>query len=430
MSTTDDRGGVDASHRRGSPNAGQFSTGTPRATMVQVDPKLIGCGCFGCSSILAFAGGLILLMLVTMVLLPTWRVNHHYVTGTCEVLETRLASKRFLSGDPERETRESYRPEIKIQYEVGGRTFESWTYDASGVYSSDKAAQQALVDGFKVGSTYPCWYDPDHHDQAVLVRSGGGVYLFLILPVGFLLASGLGFLFAWKSFSARPFPTTNPNAPLAEGLERPGLFRETHDATVDPARFHDPVAMTTDWTPITEQLANFQIHRLVEVDPDRLVYRATVGAWLFALVFLAGGIGAMAVVISRFSLNPIHLDWPFAALMALLLVISGGYLTYNFSTPIVFDRLRGYFWKGWKPPDELDTPSPDRVFTKLHEIHAVQLLKYQGVCGGSRFTAFELNLVLHGGERLKVVAYLKPSKAQTDASTLAQFLGKPLWDAS
>src|SRR5262245_61933337 len=110
MPTTDNPFGTGSGRRSGS-----------SVSTVQIDPKLVGCGCFGCSSALVLAGGLILAVLVATVLLPNWRVNHRYVPGTCRVVETRLGSHTFDTGGPEKKTKESYRPEVKIRYEVNGR---------------------------------------------------------------------------------------------------------------------------------------------------------------------------------------------------------------------------------------------------------------------------------------------------------------------
>ena len=63
-----------------------------------------------------------------------------------------------------------YRPEIPIEYEVNGKTHVVTTYDMCGTYSSDREANQAMLDRFDVGREYPCWYDPLDHDVAVLVR--------------------------------------------------------------------------------------------------------------------------------------------------------------------------------------------------------------------------------------------------------------------
>jgi hypothetical protein len=131
-----------------------------------------------------------LVMLVWGGLLPEWRANNRYLPNSCVVLDRRLASERF--DDPDGGAREGYHPEIKIHYQVDGRKYEVWTYDALRWFSSDRAAQQAIVDSFQVGATYPCWYDPDRPEKAILVRGHAwGLYVLLIGNIGFLLIGGL-----------------------------------------------------------------------------------------------------------------------------------------------------------------------------------------------------------------------------------------------
>ena len=45
-------------------------------------------------------------------------------------------------------------------------------------------------------------------------------------------------------------------------------------------------------------------------------------------------------------------------------------------------------------------------------------------------THYEINLILHDSSRLNVVHHGNKKRIRRDAATLAEFLGKPLWDAS
>lgn len=73
---------------------------------------------------------------------------------------------------------------------------------------------------------------------------------------------------------------------LIKGLQDLGE-REPFDAS----RFGDPLAETVDWTLARVGGTNFRTHRLVEVDSDRIVFRATLGAIVFGSVFLLVGLG-------------------------------------------------------------------------------------------------------------------------------------------
>jgi hypothetical protein len=101
---------------------------------------------------------------------------------------------------PLKKQRPPYKPEIKIQYEVGGRKYEVWTNAAIGGFSPDRAAQQAIVDSYRVGATYPCWYDPDRPETAILVRGHAwDAYVVLVVPIVFLVFGGAGIRHLWKN---------------------------------------------------------------------------------------------------------------------------------------------------------------------------------------------------------------------------------------
>jgi hypothetical protein len=181
-----------------------------RAELARIRRRDSGWGCafFGLVSAffgLVFLAGCGFLVLMGGFLLLDWRANNRYLPNSCVVLDRRLAigtSEHVVHvGDASRtEPRPSYNPEIKIQYEVGGRKYEVWTKGAIGGSSPDRAAQQAIVDSFRVGATYPCWYDPDRPDRAILVRGyAWAAYAALIVPIVFLVFGGAGIRHLWKN---------------------------------------------------------------------------------------------------------------------------------------------------------------------------------------------------------------------------------------
>jgi hypothetical protein len=175
-----------------------------RKELARVRRRDSGCGWafFG----LFFLAGCGFSVLMAGLLLLDWRQNNRYLPNFCVVLDRRLATGMSASvvvvsdGVSRTEPRPSYHPEIKIQYEVSGRKYEVWTNGAIGGFSADRAAQQAIVDSFRVGATYPCWYDPDRPDRAILVRGRGwGAYGALIVPIAFLVFGGAGIRHLWKN---------------------------------------------------------------------------------------------------------------------------------------------------------------------------------------------------------------------------------------
>ncbi len=129
-------------------------------------------------------------LLFSNFVVPEWRVNHEFVETTCKVLDKRIGAKQGEDGP-------LYRPEIRIEYEVGGETYRDWHYDIHRAYSSGREnaeaarAQFAIYDAAK-DNRYPCWYDPTNPYVAVLVRGyRWWSWLALTVPVS-MVAIGAG----------------------------------------------------------------------------------------------------------------------------------------------------------------------------------------------------------------------------------------------
>jgi len=141
-------------------------------------------------SLLFLAGCVGLVCVFAWFIIPEWRANHEFIRHACRVLDKRVAE--IPDGDST-----TYRPEIQIEYEVGGETFHIWTYDICGTYSSGRVDKEAVLENFQVGKVYPCWYDPANPSKAVLVRGYSWLlWLFLILPISFVLIGGGGLIHA------------------------------------------------------------------------------------------------------------------------------------------------------------------------------------------------------------------------------------------
>ncbi|VGO17836.1 hypothetical protein PDESU_06438 [Pontiella desulfatans] len=201
---------------------------------------------------------------------------------------------------------------------------------------------------------------------------------------------------------------------------------------IDPSRFNDSVAERTRWVPMKQGGASFRTHRLVQQDLNRMVFRPTFGVLLFALLFLGMGLGALWFAVAGLvsDAGAMKLGLLIPLVVGALFSAAGTYMVLNFSTPIVFDRRAGYFWKGRKNPAEVINSDELKCCTKLHDVHALQLISE--FCSGdnSSYFSHELNLVLGSGERVNVFDHGNQEKAFEDAQRLAEFLGIPLWDVS
>ena len=164
-----------------------------------------------------FVVGLVGLALVlTLVIIPELRSAREFVETVCVVKDkkigepdqaTSITAEKESDAEPRAEGGKTYRPEINIEYEVDGRKYSVWTYDIAGVYSTGREAKQEIIDRFKVGETYVCWYDPHDHETAVLVKGFSWFGpLFALIPLSFLLIGGGGLvyrMFHWGKSAER-----------------------------------------------------------------------------------------------------------------------------------------------------------------------------------------------------------------------------------
>jgi hypothetical protein len=148
------------------------------------DSKQLPVGCVvAFFSVFLLAGaGFFAGALVGMVL-PAWRASTQYAQTDCVVLEKKLESS-------ESDGSTTYRPAFRIKYQVSGRDYDAWTYDAARIYSSGRQAKEAVLAQYETGKTYPCWYDPSDPRKSVLVRDFNPVTL--LFPLGGLIFLGVG----------------------------------------------------------------------------------------------------------------------------------------------------------------------------------------------------------------------------------------------
>ncbi len=200
----------------------------------------------------------------------------------------------------------------------------------------------------------------------------------------------------------------------------------------DPSSFNDPIAMQTKWTPAKGGGASFRTHKLVNINSYRMEFRVSAGAVVFYLMFLLMGLSVMIIFsIANFSAND---KPPFIAIImplsvGLVFTIIGACMLYFGTAPIVFDKQKGFFWKGRKAPDEVFDKTTIKHFTELENIHALQLISEYCRGNKSSYYSYELNLILKDGNRINVVDHGNQRKLKEDANTLSAFLEKPVWDA-
>jgi len=194
---------------------------------------------------------------------------------------------------------------------------------------------------------------------------------------------------------------------------------------VDPSKFEDPVAIQTQWTPAKGGGSSFCTHEFVNVGGNRVEFKATIGAKLFYLVF-----GAMGLFFLPLTFAFDNSEQIIALIMSFPFIIVSAVLYYYGTMPIVFDRCNGYFWKGWKLPEQILDKNSIKYLTLLDNIHALQLISEHCHSKNSSFYSYELNLVLENGERINVIDHGNLNKIKQDIVSLSNFLGKPVWDGT
>jgi hypothetical protein len=119
--------------------------------------------------------------------------------------------------------------------------------------------------------------------------------------------------------------------------------------------------------------------------------------------------------------------------IGLAIVLGGALMIWLSRTPLQFDRRSGIFSRGRQSDKPLAKALTPYQSCALEDIHALQILvkrKNIGGVPGGAYLSYELNLVLANGTRMNVLDHGDGAAVRKDAATLAQFLSRPVWDAT
>ena len=283
--------------------------------------------------VLLGCGGLV--WMLSNYVVPEWRANHEFVETRCRVVGKQIGEKDFGEGP-------LCRPEIKIQYEVGGVEYRDWHYDVRGTYSSSRESVQAALDRFELYSlghkTYPCWYDPANPTIAVLVRDYGLVsWLVFTVPISFIIIGSGGLLhvllrwgksaerralmaqrvgrrdlFAARGAARQAFPTVPLGADVTNSPGTKLTFRLPMANSPGWAVF-GTLAFCIAWNGIVAAFVAMAVRSYFTDKPDWLLTLftipfAAIGIWaIVALVrqlLVATGIGPTLLEVSDHPLSP------------------------------------------------------------------------------------------------------------------------------
>lgn len=200
----------------------------------------------------------------------------------------------------------------------------------------------------------------------------------------------------------------------------------------DLSRFDDPVARQTEWTPAKGGGTNFLTHSLVQVHSNRIEFRSSAGAQLFAAIFFMAGTAIS--VFGGYQLYQNGISFTVEIMLPLLVggifAVAGGWIYRSFTAPIVFDTRQGYFWKGRTAPRHVANLDAIKELAEIGEIHALQIISEHCSGKNSSYYSYELNLVLRDSRRINVVDHGNAGRLREDCEKLSRFLGVPVWDAT
>ena len=125
--------------------------------------------------------------------LRDWRSLQEWHETSCTIIDSRLRSdttpsaERSSSTRPRSETT-TFEPLLALQYVADGKPMVSTGFD-TGSRASIGGLGGALAEfsRWPIGSTVPCWFDPAHPEDVVVIRGFGGAYIFALFPLPLFL---------------------------------------------------------------------------------------------------------------------------------------------------------------------------------------------------------------------------------------------------
>ncbi|GAG60830.1 unnamed protein product [marine sediment metagenome] len=179
----------------------------------------------------------------------------------------------------------------------------------------------------------------------------------------------------------------------------------------------DPIAQKTEWIPLNRHAASFITHKLIKKSFSQMQFEATLELKIFYLFPAVFGIFLGMVFSDSFNI---------IIFIICIILILAGLLLYFFNTkPIIFDKNKGYIWKGKIKDYPYQIIENNKIkYISLNQIYAIQLLR----SSVGWVVSYEINLVLKDGKRYDVIGHYNLEKIKEDAETLSKFLQIPLWD--
>lgn len=203
---------------------------------------------------------------------------------------------------------------------------------------------------------------------------------------------------------------------------------------VDPKQFQDPMALKTEWTPLSQEMtSSWKSHKLYGPDQGQMRFKPTWPSFIMILPFFIVGLAGCGFILSSLFFGAQSLVVLPFIVIPLAFVLVAWLALKTLTEPIVFDIRSGWFWKGREAPSYVVTEQ-EKDWVRLDDLVALQLLRAPARSSSNsrvRGDIYQINLVLKDGSRINVIGHGGRVKAIRDeARRLSHFLSCPLWDAT
>lgn len=184
-------------------------------------------------------------------------------------------------------------------------------------------------------------------------------------------------------------------------------------------------------TPLKHGGSSFRTHILIRVSENIYSYKPSYGTAIFCWIFVSIGLGLLFFGVREVIAGINALKFPVFLLVGIGLIFTsvGAYMFYSFYKPIVFDKSKNIYSKGYETekPSENVLKSSQKI--KLSEIVALQIIGERIKGDKNTFNSFELNMVLKNGKRKNIIDHGNLKSIINDAQLLSEFLDLPIWHA-
>lgn len=200
----------------------------------------------------------------------------------------------------------------------------------------------------------------------------------------------------------------------------------------DPSIFNDEVANKTEWKSLANGGSNFKSNKLLELSSTQLMYKPTLMAYIFPMVFIGMFIAGAIMIAFTFAKQYGYIAYIGALVFTVVPIFAGFFILRSSVKARVFDKREAIFYKG-KKPSFRDYNKITKNQCPLNKIYAIQLIKKHITSSSSGSsstqTYYEMNLVLTDTFRINVIVGSDSYYVRNDAKKIAAFLNVPVWDA-